>query len=435
MFTRNPSLRWSLLLAAAMACTPAAQEPDPQNPDAGDATDPGNGSDAGSAVDAGNPPPPPADAGSPPPVVDAGTPSVDSGSPMDAGSPDAGSPAPDAGPPVVPTNDPSTAGASTFTENEVVVVAVPYVAPVDDDLSDAGDGSDAGDASDAGTVIVDPGFPTLPRVIELTTFVPDGEGPFEPVIIVHGFGLAPVYYKSLAEHLASHGYLATLIDLNASTNPRPSHAEMATYLADAVDWLEDQNADGAALAGLMDMEKLAFVGHSMGGKLSLLLASTDARPQAVFAIDPVDALPPLQMPSSEFPSVTPELMGDIDIPVVYVGETTNAMSAGLGQACAPAADNFQQYYMYSTGPALEIDVKGANHMSFIEPDLLCLACLACSQGTDDPEVTRALTRRWMVAFFDLILRGDDSQRAWLTGAGMQAEVDQQRVTIQTKNGF
>ena len=69
------------------------------------------------------------------------------------------------------------------------------------------------------------------------------------------------------------------------------------------------------------------------------------------------------------------------------------------------------------------------------PDLLCLACLACSQGTDDPEVTRALTRRWMVAFFDLVLRGDETQRAWLTGSGMQAEVDQQRVTFQTKNDF
>lgn len=421
MFTRYPSLRWSMLLAAATACAPGPQDPNPQNLDAGTATD------AGVRADAGLPPPPVTpDAGTPPPVVDAGG-STDPETPMDAGSmPDAATEETDAGATSVEPTDagvspvgPGAAGSSAFTASDWITLPV-YNTP----LSSAADGG----------TLDENGIPSIPNhYVGVKTFVPEGDGPFEPVLITHGKFLAPRYYQYLAEHLASHGYLAVLTDMNGAF----SHENMSTYLGQIIDWLEDQNAgtdiegvdagaiqNGDSLAGRVKMDALALAGHSMGGKLSLLLASKDERPKAVFAIDPVDAMAP---------SVTPELMGSIDVPVVYVGETTDA--TGSFQSCAPQDNNFQQYFANASGPALEIDVKGANHMSFIERDLLCVPCSACNAGTDDPEKTRELTRRWIVAFFGWALRGDDSQRYWLTGEGMQADVDQQLVTFQTKNAF
>ena len=57
-------------------------------------------------------------------------------------------------------------------------------------------------------------------------------------------------------------------------------------------------------------------------KFSLLTAANDNRVKAVFGIDPVDATggSPGSQPSPEYPSVTPERMSDITIPIVLMGE-------------------------------------------------------------------------------------------------------------------
>jgi hypothetical protein len=47
----------------------------------------------------------------------------------------------------------------------------------------------------------------------------------------------------------------------------------------------------------------------------------------------------------------------------------------------------------------------------------------------------ALTRRSMVAFFDLELRGDVGARSWLAGTAIQADVAAGGVKLQTFNGF
>ena len=73
------------------------------------------------------------------------------------------------------------------------------------------------------------------------------------------------------------------------------------------------------------MDRLGLAGHSLRGKISKLTATEDARPNAIFGIDPVDAAGgPGSQPSEAFPSVTPELMPRITVPLGLVGETTNA---------------------------------------------------------------------------------------------------------------
>lgn len=275
------------------------------------------------------------------------------------------------------------------------------------------------------------------RRVELTVYRPDAEAPAPVVVLLHGFQLPASLYASYGEHLASRGFVAVLPDLPGGLLGGPTHAELAAYLGEVLDWIEAESGDGGALEGAADPARLGLGGHSLGGKISLLLAADDPRARAVFAIDPVDAAKgPLSSEGEDYPSVTPERMGDVTVPLVLLGETVNASCEGLFcQPCAPADESFRQYYEHATSPALEIEVVGASHMSFVDDPACGLACSVCAPGSDDPEVSRALTRRYLTAFFELLLKGDEDARAWLVGERMAEDVATGLVVVRSKNGL
>ncbi len=122
----------------------------------------------------------------------------------------------------------------------------------------------------------------------------------------------------------------------------------------------------------------------------------------------------------------------IDVPLVLLGETNNGSG---GAACAPSADNFQQYFSSAVSPALEIDVLAASHMSFLDDPNCGLPCLACPAGTDNPAVSRELAQGAMIAFFEYTLGEDDDYLDWLTGSGMQSYVDAGLLSFQSSGGF
>jgi dienelactone hydrolase len=274
------------------------------------------------------------------------------------------------------------------------------------------------------------------RTVNLKAFLPVGVTN-APVVVVHpGFMLDGTLYASYAQHLASRGTVTVVVDPPFALVFGPNQAELAQYLGKVVDWVGTESADGG-MAGVADSSKLILAGHSVGGKVSLLLATTDHRPLGVFAIDPVDAAGgPGTSPSPSNPSVTPELMNLITVPLATIGETTNATCTGtLCQACAPAADNFHQYALHATSKTVEIEMVGANHMSFLDNPNCATYCSQCPVGTDNPTQTRRLTRRYLTAFTDLVARNDVGAREWLAGAPMQADVLDGGVKEQTLNGF
>ena len=218
----------------------------------------------------------------------------------------------------------------------------------------------------------------------------------------------------------------------------PNNLELKAELIGVLDWIES-NALAAAgpFEGKADMARLGLAGHSLGGKIAMLTSTEDERPIAIFGIDPVDAAGgPGARPSERFPSVTPELMPLIDVPLGLMGETTNATCRGpFCQACAPEADNFQQYFNHATSPAIEIEVLGASHMSFLDDTNCGIACAVCGEGTDEPAETRQLAHRYMTAFFNVFLRGDASYRYWLDGQGIQQDITRGAITSQLDNGL
>ncbi|NQT85331.1 hypothetical protein HQ560_01115, partial [bacterium] len=272
---------------------------------------------------------------------------------------------------------------------------------------------------------------TLP----LTLFIPDGDGPYPVVVFHHGFQLGPDHYLSYGEHLASWGIIAVLPQMPGGIWGGPNHRDLKEQLAGILDWIDDDVDE--ALSGRADPERIGLAGHSLGGKISLLLASEDDRPLAVFGVDPVDAAGgPLTSVGDEYPSVTPDRMDQIAVPIALLGEITNGTCTGfLCQPCAPEEENFHQYFEHATSPAIEIEVVGANHMSFLDDPDCGFTCSVCQAGTDDPASTHRLTRRSMVAFFLKEISGDERYGLYLTGAAMEADVDGGLLHWETKNGY
>jgi hypothetical protein len=274
--------------------------------------------------------------------------------------------------------------------------------------------------------------------IPLTIYLPDGAGLFPVIVFHHGFQLDPQLYASYGGHLASWGYVAILPSMPGDLFSGPNHRELKEYLIAILDWI-DENAPEpqGPFGGKADPSRLGLAGHSMGGKIALLAASEDGRPLGVFGMDPVDTPGgPLNTEGPDYPSVTPELMGQISAPIGLLGETVNATCEGfMCQACAPEEDNFHQYYLHAESPAIEVEALGANHMSFLDNPDCGFTCSACPKGTDDPAVTRRLARRYLTAFFQVTLRSEPDYLHFLTGPGMDADRTAGLVASQAKNGF
>ncbi len=306
-------------------------------------------------------------------------------------------------------------------------------------LADPGDKGELGVTSATGELQIGDGWGATK--IPLTIRLPLQPGSHPVVVFLHGFQLSPADYVSYGDHLASWGYVVVMPKMPSGTFGfgAPNHVELKQYLAAVLDWIEDDVAKGAggALQGKADLAHIGLAGHSMGGKISLLLATEDKRPLAVVGLDPVDAAGgPLAVDPADYPSVTPELMGKISIPIVLLGETLNGTCSGaFCQACAPEDDNFHQYFLHATGPALEIEVLEASHMSFLDNPNCGLACSLCPAGTDDPSVTRRLSRRYMTAFFNTVLAGQPAFAEFLTGPQMDQDVADGLVATSPKNGF
>ena len=131
--------------------------------------------------------------------------------------------------------------------------------------------------------------------------------------------------------------------------------------------------------------------------------------------------------------MTPELMPEIQIPIVALGQTVDGeLSDQL--SCAPYGNRFSDYYDAAVGPAVMIEMVGADHVSFLDTcDEFC--SLFCRPGTDDPAVTLALTRKYLAAFFRHELMAESCARDWLAGDQMDDDVAAGLVLAESKNGF
>jgi hypothetical protein len=232
------------------------------------------------------------------------------------------------------------------------------------------------------------------------------------LLFAPGFQIPSSAYRDWHEHLASWGFIAVRADPLAG-GFSPDHVAMALDLRQV---LSDMRVPGALPVGV-DGSRLALAGHSLGGKLALMAAGGDARVGALILLDPVNGAGPFGYSSTQ-PNIVPQPVGSIGIPVAMLGELLDS-NAGNGQACAPAAQNYQILFnALSAAPlAYEWTLEGASHTSFVtNPGQCGFACDLCNAPTRPLAQTHAFMRASAVAFLRSHWQSEQGMCAWLTGA-------------------
>jgi dienelactone hydrolase len=119
--------------------------------------------------------------------------------------------------------------------------------------------------------------------------------PTYPIVILRGSALN---FSSLAEDLASHGYVVVGLEITAAGNPEACvgradeedcvnkiMAPLITGIGRAIDRLQTLNRDDPRFAGKLDLTRVGVFGHSFNGAQAAQFCSQDARCTAGIDID------------------------------------------------------------------------------------------------------------------------------------------------------
>lgn len=233
---------------------------------------------------------------------------------------------------------------------------------------------------------------------------------FPLVVFSPGFLLSGNAYRSYGEHLASHGLVVALPTLSGWLG-NAGHPGLVADMCAVTDYcLAEDEREGSALFGLIDESAIGATGHSFGGKLCLMQALADSRVRAVASIDPVDGGGMLRDSADKFPSLAPEEMGDLHVPLLIIGSERVSVP-GFLVPCVLERQNYAHFFDAANPPAIEITQRGAGHGQYIDPGLGPLSML-CAPGTVSGEWVRASAAAYLAAFFLGTLRGDSDARTW-----------------------
>jgi predicted dienelactone hydrolase len=230
-------------------------------------------------------------------------------------------------------------------------------------------------------------------------------GPYPLVVFSHGLGDSPVRWSPLVEHYASYGFIVLApqhteqFDFEWSDRWRASIVRLRD-VKQTLDYAEALTAPGGELAGLIDMEHVAVVGHSIGGYTALAMAGAQydlaAFQNRCAQLPPADprssfctALVPKAADMAALAGLDPQpeglwpSFGDPRITAIVpmAGDAYVFDQAGLANVTVPmlalggTADSFSPYewgaklsydYAASAQKAL-VTFVGAEHLIFITP--------------------------------------------------------------------
>ncbi len=230
------------------------------------------------------------------------------------------------------------------------------------------------------------------RQLEALLFLPQGEGPFPIILFSPGFLLSGRDYQKIGTYLAEQGFAVALLSYRFSLFS-PDHRALVQDLLFSIQRLLE-------LEIRLDPQKIGLLGHSLGGKISLLAASEEPRVRAVAALDPVDAGPPGQGPSERFP-LARESLDIVHIPILLIGAELGG-KVRFGSPCAPEEANFQRIWERARGPAWAINQLGAGHMDYLDNPNCGLLCTFCAPGKN-PDLSRSHAQRYLALFFKAFL--------------------------------
>ncbi|WP_017594940.1 alpha/beta hydrolase family protein [Nocardiopsis potens] len=250
---------------------------------------------------------------------------------------------------------------------------------------------------------------------------------------------------TLAEDLASHGYVVVAMDHTGEApvrfpdgrvdEPRMDTGDpelltrlMTERVADArfvLDRLEDARdgrpaPEGAALppgvADLLDLSEVGMFGHSMGGSAAAHTMHQDGRVDAGADLDGSIAF---SVEGGGFEEAFPVADEGLDRPFLLVGGSRQAEEPGAGPVPNThlTFEDWGRFWDNSTGWKRDVNFPEARHFSFTDAQALVPQFqeefgltdeeAARSIGTaEDPARLHATQRAFVAAFFDRHLKGE-----------------------------
>lgn len=251
---------------------------------------------------------------------------------------------------------------------------------------------------DNGGLIATPAGGTIQnagREVDFTLYLPTPDAnrpyPYPVLLFLPGFQYSTSQYATLMAHVASHGYIVVGVDADAPLF-NPNHLNIRD------DALAVLNHILVTYPTESDESRVGAFGHSLGGKISAMMADSDSRVNGLVGIDPVNGGGPGGYTTTR-PNILPGAVQDLPYPLLFLGET-------LDVDCAPPSQNFQQFYNASTGTEWRTATEfvGADHVDFT--DTGGIGGLFCAQGTADGARVRAIMRMTVTAYFYFVFRDD-----------------------------
>jgi hypothetical protein len=156
---------------------------------------------------------------------------------------------------------------------------------------------------------------------------------------------------------------------------------------------------------------------------------TDQRIDAIGVLDPVDEGNPLWEDPVRYPSVAPELMPEIHVPLLFIGAELGSVLITFSP-CAPEDENYQRFFEAANAPAIEITQLDVGHGQYVDEG---------TDDSDDPcaigdvpsEWVRSSSVAYLTAFFLGTLTDTEGALEWLDTRLAQDEAEE-RIQVRRK---
>jgi dienelactone hydrolase len=241
------------------------------------------------------------------------------------------------------------------------------------------------------------------------------------VILLPGFSASYDDYEIYARHLASHGFIVLGMDYveTSADSAIGMHPDKATQVTEAINYA----LNSSGLKASINSNKIAAMGHSLGGKIAFYAAAIDSRIKVVIAMDPSNAGGPpcLISPANcaNYPVAANPARGEIGIVKDIQAASLIFRSQPDGFTNPEAEFNAYYFYYGSDGNgtngapsiATYIDMGSAAHASYL-PTLISFV--------------PTIVKRDAVAWLQFIFNGTDNS-TYFSGAKMQADISAGRV--------
>jgi chlorophyllase len=274
-----------------------------------------------------------------------------------------------------------------------------------------------------------------PRPLLIAT--PEAAGEYPVVVLQHGFTLKNTFYSQLLKHVASYGFIAVAPQMYLFSGSDTTDEICAA--ASIIDWFPGGLPEALSKrvkSVLPDLDKVALVGHSRGGKVVFGLATgvckTAVKFSAIAGLDPVDGMGVDQQTKPPILQFSEHSL-KLEIPTLIVG-------AGLGPLkrniffppCAPEGVSHEAFFFESDRPSFHFVALEYGHMDYMDDN--CggiqgvLSYCVCKNGPSR-EPMRKFSAGILVAFLRASLCKDSSQLAAVIANPSEAPVKLEKPEI------